>query len=483
MLKRPIVTIICFLILHEFASAQEKWSLLRCVQYALDSNISVKQSEVQEKLAAIDYKQSKLSQYPLANFSNNDGYRLGKSQNPSTGILESQNFFTIGLNLQTNVDIFNWYSKRNTILANQWQQEAAKAATDKLKNDIALTVANSYLQVLLAREQEEIAKVQVQQSKSQFEIATKQVNTGALPEINAVELEAQLARDSANLIAASGNVEQAKYVLKAYMNIDAGQPFEIEEPSVNQIPVENIADLQPESVYALAIANLPQQRVNDFKIRAAEKNLLAARGALYPTISLFGSLGSNYGYFRTPRYDRIITGYTPSGLVVSDNMGGFVDVQQPIVIPGSKIGYFTADAFGKQLTDNFGQAFGLNISVPIFNGWTSRAGYERAKLNISTLQLQKDLDNKTIKQDIYQAYNSAVVAIEKFNSSRKSVEAAQRSFDFATKRYNIGMLTTLELITDQNNLFRAKLEFVLNQFDYIFKMKVLEFYKGQGLKL
>ena len=225
MLKRLVFTIICLFVLNEFIAAQEKWSLLKCVQYALDSNISVKQSEVQEKLAAIDYRQSKLSQYPSGNFTNNDGYRFGRSQNPSTGILESQNFFTVGLSLQTSIDIFNWYSKRNTILANQWQHQAAKAATDKLKNDIALTVANAYLQILLAREQEKIADVQVQQSKSQFDIATKQVNAGALPEINAVELEAQLARDSANLIAARGNVDQSKFVLKAYMNIDAGQPF------------------------------------------------------------------------------------------------------------------------------------------------------------------------------------------------------------------------------------------------------------------
>ena len=97
--------------------------------------------------------------------------------------------------------------------------------------------------------------------------------------------------------------------------------------------------------------------------------------------------------------------------------------------------------------------------------------------------MQQQLDDQKVKQDIYQAYNSALVALEKFNASKKTVETAQRSYDFATKRYNIGMLTTIELITNQNNLFRAKLEYVLDQFDYVFKMKVLEFYRGQGLKL
>ena len=455
----------------------------KCVQYALDSNISIKQNEIQAQLADITYKQSKLSKIPTANFSNNDGYRFGKSQNPSTGILENQNFFQVGLSFQSNVQIFNWYSKKNTILANEWSLLAAKAATDKLKNDIALTVANSYLQVLLTREQEKIAEVQVKQSISQVDIVHKQVNAGALPELNAVELEAQLASDSANLISATGNVAQAKYVLMAYMSIDAGQPFEIEEPPADQIPLEPIADLQPENVYALALVNLPQQRLNDFNLKAAQKNSLAAKGALYPTISMFGSLSTNYGYFRSPTYEQIPNGFVNSGLVVSNGMGGFIDVQRPLFTNGGKNGYITSDPIGTQFSNNFGQAIGINLSVPIFNGWEARANYEKSRLNIKTLEYQARLDNQTLKQDIYQAYNAAIVALEKFNSSQKSVDAAQKSYDFATKRYNIGMLSTLELVTDQNNLFRAKLQFVSNQFDYVFKMKVLEFYKGQGLKL
>ncbi|MDQ6845560.1 MAG: TolC family protein, partial [Bacteroidota bacterium] len=461
--------------------AQEKWSLQKCVQYALDNNLTIKQQGVQAELSGITYKQSKLSKIPSANFSNNEGYRFGKSQNPSTGILESQNFFQVGLQFQSNVEIFNWFSKKNTILANEWSLEAAKASVDKLKNDIALTVANSYLQVLLAREQQDIADVQIKQSAAQLDIVNKQVKAGALPELNAFELEAQLANDSANYISSRGSVDQAKYVLKAYMNLDAAAPFEIEGPSASQIPLDPIAELQPEKVYALALANLPQQRVNEFNLKAAQKNALAAKGALYPTISAYGNLSSNYGYFRSPVYSQVPNGFGPSGLVVSDGMGGFIDVQKPLFTNGGKAGYITSDPLGTQFSNNFGQAIGISLSVPIFNGWQSKANYERSKLNIKTLEYQKDLDNQTLKQDIYQAYNSAVVALEKFNSSAKSVDAAQRTYDFALKRFNVGMLGTFELVTDQNNLFRAKLQYVLNQFDYVFKMKVLEFYKGQGI--
>ena len=472
---------LCFI--ASLSQAQEKWTLQKCVQFALDNNISIKQQEIQAELSAVTYKQSKLSQIPNANFSNNEGYRFGKSQNPSTGILESQNFFQVGLQFQTSVDIFNWFSKKNTILANEWSLQAAKAATDKLKNDVALTVANSYLQVLLAREQQEIADVQIKQSTTQLDIVNKQVKAGALPELNAVELEAQLANDSANYISSRGSVDQAKYVLKAYMNLDAAAPFETDEPSADQIPLEPISELQPENVYALALANLPQQRVNEFNLKAAQKNSLASKGALYPSISAYGGLSTNYGYFRSPVFAQIQTGLAPSGLVVSDGMGGFIDVQRPLYTNGGKTGYITSDPLGTQFSNNFGQSIGISLSVPIFNGWQAKANYERSKLNIRTLEYQRDLDNQTLKQDIYQAYNAAIVALEKFNSSAKSVDAAQRTYDFALKRFNVGMLGTFELVTDQNNLFRAKLQYVLNQFDYVFKMKVLEFYKGQGIKL
>lgn len=465
------------------SSAQEKWSLQECVQYAVDNNLSIKQSEIQAKLAAITYKQSKLSQIPTLNFGNNESYRFGKSQNPSTGILENQNFFSVGLSLQSSAEIFNWFSKKNTILANHWSEEAAKAATEKMENDISLTVANSYLQVLLAREQQKIATVQVNQSITQLNIVNKQVEAGALPILNALELKAQLANDSANLISAIGNVTQSLYVLKAYMNMDVAAPFEIEEPSVNEIPLEPIGDLQPEIVYALALANQPLQKMNEFNLKAAKKNSLAAKGALYPSISAFGNLGTNYGYFKRPTYKQVFSGYSPSGLVVSDGAGGYIQVQQPVFTRGIKSGYIESDNLGAQFNNNFGQSIGISISVPIFNGGQARAGYQRSKLNIRNIEYQQDLDNKTLKQNIYQAYNSAIVAREKFTSSLQAVQAATKSYDFATKRYNVGMLTTLELVTTQNNLFRAKLQYVSNQFDYVFKMKVLEFYKGQGLKL
>lgn len=481
-MKYKVQAITILLLISTHLPAQKLWTLLECVQFARDSNVTVRQSQVQELLTGVDLKQSQMSRLPTANYGNDLGYRFGRSENPATGILENQKFLTFGFNFQTSFDIFNFYSKRNGILANQWEYEAAKATTEKAKNDISLTVANGYLQILLAIEQEKIATVQLQQSQAQLANVQKLVDAGSLPELNAAELEAQVARDSANRISASGNVEQAYLVLKSYMSMDAARPIQIDTPSAEQIPLESIADLQPADVYALALKNLPEQRANDFKLLASQKNALAARGAMYPSLSFFGGLGSNFVYFRTPTYQQNFSGYKPSGLVVQNGVD-LIPVQQPVFVQGQRTGYFKSDPFGRQINNNFGQSVGINLSVPLFNGYNTRSNWERAKLNITSAELQQLQANQKVKQDIYQAYNSVIVALEKFNASAKSVEAAQRSFDFSTRRFNIGVLSTYELTTNQNNLFRAKLEYVLNQFDYVFKMKVLEFYKGQGLKL
>ncbi|MES2430009.1 MAG: TolC family protein [Bacteroidota bacterium] len=455
--------------------AQDQWDLKECIDYALANNTSIKQYDIQSKISELQLKQSKLSQYPNVTFNGGPSFNSGRNQDPTSFSLITQSYLSANLQLQSSVEIFNWYSKQNTIAANKWEYEAAKASTDKLKDDIALTIANSYLQILLAKEQEKIASVQLEQTQSQLSNTRKLVNAGSLPELNAAELEAQVALDSSTVISARGNVQQAMLTLKAYMALDAATPFEVELPPIALIPVENIGDLQPESVYTLAIANLPQQRVNDFKIKAAEKNIAAARGNMYPTLSAFANLATGFN----SRAQEIIGISTNTFPVAKVNVGG-TDYN---VFPLQPQYDYSKTVFGKQLNENFRQGIGLNVSVPIFTGGTLRTTWERSKFTAKNLEFQKEADNQKLKQDIYQAYNAAMVALQKFNATQKMVATAQRSNEFAQKRYGVGMLTTLELITNQNNLLRAKLELVQNQIDYVFKMKVLEFYKGQGLKL
>ncbi len=480
---RKILILLVIVAISTSVNAQQKWNLKSIVDYAIANNINVKLTDVQAKVAAINLTQSKQSLYPTANFSTNTGLNSGNNQDPTTFQRITQTYLNAGFQLQTSADIFNFYSKKNTIAANEWELKASNASTDKVKNDIALSAANAYLNILLSKSQEDITAVQIQQTQAQLTNTRKQVNAGALPELNATQLEAQLAQDSVNYISAKGNTTIAILTLKAFMNIDAGAAFEVDTPPVDKIPVEPIGNLQPDFVYDLALKNLPQQRINDFKLKAAEKNVQIAKAGFYPTLSAFGGLGSSYIAARTAAVSPVFNGYKPSGLIADAGGGVQYNVLQPDVSFVKSGGYLRTGNFFGQIENNFQKSIGISLRVPIFNGASAKSNYQRSKLNIETISFQKEQDNQKLKQDIYQAYNTALIALEKFTASKKSVDINELNLTYATKRFNVGMLTGFELITTQNNLLRAKLQYTLNQFDYVFKMKVLEFYKGMGLRL
>ena len=484
MFKRTLF-LFAFTVLRTQVYSQDKWDLRRCVEYAVNNNISVRQSDLQARFSELTYRQGKQAQWPTLNFSNNYSFRLGRAENPSTGILEDNNIFNINFGLNSQVSIFNWFSKRNTIEANRLGMEADKAQVKKLQDDIALNVAVAYLQILLAREQVNLAKIQIQTTREQLTNTRKKVEAGVLPELNAAELDAQLARDSANLITAETSVEQFLLQMKAVLNLDAGAVFDIETPPVDKIPIDNLADLQPESVYQLALVNLPQQKVIDLRLQSARKSVQAAKGQMYPSIGGFISLGTNYVKFKDkPIYNQVVTGYSSSLLRANAGGGVYLPVEVPITQKGTTIvDYFSPDKFGRQLNANFGQGFGIGLSVPIFNGGVLRSGWERSKLLVRQWELTREQDNQTLKQNIFKAYNDAAAALQKYYADKKSVETAAVSFEFAKKRYDLNLLSSFDLLSSQNNLLRAKIQALYSQYDYVFKMKLLEFYKGQGIKL
>jgi len=460
------------------ASAQpaSKWNIVRCVDHAMKHNISVRQADLQTRFSALSLTQNKASQLPTLNYSASTGYRLGRSENPTTGVLEDNNFFNLSMQLQTGVTIFNWFSKKNTIEASRLSWEADKAQVQKAKDDVALNVAVAYLQILLAKEQVNLAAVQVQQTTDQLTSTRKRVDAGALPELNAAELEAQLARDSSSLVTAQASVQQFLLQMKALLNLDAGEAFEIETPPVDKIPVEALGDLQPEAVYALAIASLPQQKINSLRIQSAKKSVEAARGMMYPTFSAFGGLGTSYVNIKIPNYNP--GPYKPTGAIVNVSGTDYI-VQAPSFVQAGE----SSIPMGTQFRNNFAQNIGIGISVPILNGRSARSNWERNKLTVQQFELQKESGDMQLKQDIYKAYNDATAALQKFNADKKSVQTSEKAYDYARKRYDLGLLSTYDLLNSQNNVLRSKIQALYAHYDYVFKMKLLEFYKGQGLKL
>jgi len=459
--------------------AQDKWDLRRCVDYALANNINIQQNVVQERLNALTYAQSKDGRWPTANFQGSGGEQFGRNVDPTTNLFTNTNIAFISMGLQSSVTLFNFFSIKNTIEANRLTTEATRMQTERLRNDISLNVSASYLQALLSYEQTRIAGVQVQLTRQQYEFTRKRVDAGALPELNAAELEAQLARDTATALSAEAQYQLNLLSLKALLNLDAGTPFAIETPNANAIPVEPLASLQPEDVYAKAVLDQPLQKANQLSYQSALKTTAAARAQMYPSIGAFANLNTNYSsaqkLYNTGSPSVV---YGPSSLYVP--VGG---VNLPVFAPGINYpGSEKANAF-RQFDRNFRQSLGLTLNVPIFNGNQARTNWQRAKLNESTIQLQSKADSQTLKQNIYQAYQNAINALQTVNSRQKTLDLAQRSLDLGSKRYEVGLLPTLDLITLQNNVQRAKIDLASSQYDYVFRLKVLEFYKFNAIKL
>ncbi|CAN5252116.1 TolC family protein [soil metagenome] len=455
--------------------AQEKWDLRRSVEYALQNNISVKQADIQARITALQLKQAKLNLWPTAVFTANAGEQFGRSISPTTNQFTTSQLFFNQYQLQGGAQIYNWGRLKHSEAAANFNTQAAFMDVERAKNDVALNVASYYLNVLSSKEQINIMQVQVDLTKAKLDVTQKKVDAGALPELNLAELQSQLATDSSNLITARTTFEQNTLFLKALLNIDMAAPFEVSTPPIESIPLEPIADLQPDAVYQLALNTQPQQKVNELYVKGAVETVKSYRALMYPSITGFYGLSTTYN----DQAFGVIGSSVINVPVGKVNIGG---VDYDVISPITQ-NVFGKTKYAKQISQNFSQNIGIALSIPIFNNGINRINYQRAKLDLLNLQQTKAQIDQTLQSNIYNAYASAIAALEKFNASNVSVASAQKAYDFASKRYEVGLLSTIDLITNQNNLLSAKLQQLANQYDYVFKMKVLEFYKGQGIKL
>jgi outer membrane protein len=439
----PLTLFICFSV-----AAQEgnKWTLQKCVAYAIANNLTVKQADIQRMYAAVDLRQANMSTLPTLGGSISSGYSFGLSNNPATGTLESSKLFSTQVGVQSNYTIFNWFARKYDIEASRLNDQAARAGIERAQNDISLSVANTFLQAMLSNETVRVSELQLTQSLEQLRTTDILVRAGSVPELNSLQLQGQVSTDSANLIQAKSSYRQALIQLKALLNLPQDTTFELVIPPVDAIPMESLADLEPRVVYNMAMTNQPLQKINTLRLQQAAAQVKAARGAMYPAV--FAQAGLNTSY-----------------------------VNSSLMPAGFKTPFF------RQFNNNFGQNIGVGISFNIFNQYQARSQWDRAKIQVNQYQLQQQQDNATLQSDIYNAYELSVAALQKYNASVRLVQVNEQALEIANKRYGLGMTNVLDLIITQNNLQRARIEMVRNRYDFIFKMKVLEFYKGNGIRL
>lgn len=462
------------------AKAQDSlWTLEQSVQYAVAHNLDIKQSVLNERLAQLQVSQSQFSVLPNVSVSSNVGRSYGRSIDPTTNQFNNSGYTFFGLNGNVDVLLFGWFQKWNQISQSKFLSKAAASDVDQLKDDISLNVATAFLRILLAKEQIRISESQLEFSLKQKEQTEYFVNAGRSPELDLAQMQAQVATDSSSYFTALTSYQQAILDMKAIMNFEISAPFEAIAPDVKNIPFTEISAHSPEEVYAEAKDHFGSIRGSRFRIEASRKNLAATRGNLYPQLALSGQFGTNYASTQKEiiRGTERLTGYSPNGDIVYVGTDA-LNINSPV------FGYDTRTTpFGNQFSDNFRQTVALSVSVPLFSGWTTRTNISRAKVDVQSKEIDMEKVKLKLKQDVYKAYFDAKAAIQKYYAASRADEASDRAYNYAQKRYELGLMNALELLTTQNNSFKAKSEALSAKYDLLFKLKVIDYYLGNEIKL
>jgi len=455
------------------AIAQEEWPLERCIQHALDNNLNIKQAEIGVGFAEITEKQSKHARYPSLNASASLNSNFGRSIDPITDAFSTQNFISNGLNVNTGMTIFNGYRISNTIKKSGIDRQAAELDVEQSKRDIALSVANTYLNALFAEENLKIFQSQLETSKEQLAQIEKLINAGVRPANEALDILAQIATNEQAIISAENNEQIALLNLKQLLNLDPDVIMKLDAP--DQVETTSNPDLLTfNEVYNSALQSQPNVQAAEMRVTSAELDEEIAKAGLLPSLSIGGAIGSNYS-----NQGRRVTG-TETVLRSQDVIisGMPITIETPIEIPTlENTPYFN------QIDENLSYGVGLNLNYPIYNNYATKAGIERSKLSIINAQTQAEIQKNNLKTTVQQAIADAKTARRKLNASEKSLEAQQASFSNAEKRFNAGAINSFEYVTIKNALAQAEVNAVLSKYEYLFALKIIDFYMGKAIKI
>jgi outer membrane protein len=472
----------CLLLFATSLFGQETWSLERCVKYAQETNITIQQAQLALRNAQLDMKQSKAARNPSLSAQSNLGTQLGRTIDPRSNDFISTQVGFNNLSLNANLNLYQGGAIKNGITQSNHLVQAAQADLERAANDVGLLVAQSYLNILLAEEQLKNAQSRVSQSRDQLRNTRKFIEVGTLPAIDSLNVIAQLTRDQQIEISAQNNLDLTYLSLRQLLQVEPEKGFRIEDPAII-IPEESyLASLQSRDIYSAALTTQPAIRAGESRLRAAHTAVAVAKSNYYPTVGLFGQLSSNYST-AYKNYDFLGTGkFSGASPIVFTTNGGRRDTGLVAnFIPDLSDGKTVA--YPKQVGENFGQAFGLTVQVPIYQNGRTKIGVQRAKLNIKAAELENERSRQQLRSDIQTSLANARAALNQFKAAEATREASRLAFENMKKRHALGAVNTLELTTTRNNLTLAENDVTVARYDYIFKVKILDFYLGRKIKL
>ena len=421
--------------------AQEIWDLKRCIDYAIEHNLSIKQQEDIQQQNEIEVSTAKWNRLPNLNGGVSHSFNFGRSIQ-ADNTYKSLNTQNTGLNLSTSVPLFTGMQLTNNIALAKLNLKAAVEDLNKAKEDISIQVTSNYLQVLFNKELSKIAHEQVMLSKeilSQKEafFANKKISKADL-----YEAKSRVAQDELSAVQAENNYKLSLLDLSQLLELPNPDKFEIVVPETDTLVNADIL-MSPVDIYAEAIAVKPAVKAAQYRLEGAQKNIRIAQSAYYPQLSLSAGLSTNY-------YN----------------------------VSGRENGHF-----GAQLRDNFSQYIGFSLSVPIFNRFATRNRVRNARIQQHSFNLQLEEVKKILYKEIQQAYYNAINASTQYTSSRTANQAAQLSFNLMKEKYIIGKANSTEYNEARTIWMKAISDFIQAKYDYLFRCKILDFYRGIPLNI
>ena len=433
-----------------FQAQTKKWTLEECVNYALKNNISIKQSELDTKTADIDKKSAIGNFLPSLNANSSHSWNVGLNQDITTGLLRNQTTQFTSAGATLGVTIYNGLQNQNQLRRANLSIVASKYQLLKMQEDIALNIANAFLQVLFNKENLKVQQEQLAIDKKQLIRSEELVAAGSVPKGDLLDMKATVALDIQREIAADNALLISKLSLSQLLQLTDFENFDIsDETNVND--TNNILGQTPTAIYNKSKEIKTELKIATANLEIAQKNVAIAKAGFQPVLQGFYNFSSRVSYADVLAFDPI-----------TKNL----------------IGTTGAAPFFNQFNDNKGQSFGVQLSIPIFNGFSARNNVERSKVNLEKSKIALEQQELDLQRNVFTAFADAKGALKGYESSIITLDARQEAYNYAKEKYAVGMMNSFDFNQSQTLLTNAQSEVLRTKYDYIFKIKILEFYFG-----
>ncbi|MFQ3335243.1 MAG: outer membrane protein [Candidatus Arcticimaribacter sp.] len=448
-------------------------TLQECVELALEKNITIKQSELDIANAELDKSNAFWNFLPNINAQTSHSWNIGLNQNITTGLLENltTQFSSLGVNM--GVDIYNGLQNVKRLHRANLAIIAQQYNLADITDDTALLVANSYLQVMFNREQLGVQESQFAVSLKELERTKILIEAGVLTTRDIFELDATIASQQQSVVQAQNNLRLTKINLAQLLLITDYENFDIAVEAFD-VPFPQILDETPKAIFEKALSDRNDIKLSLTNLEISKTDVEIAKTSLQPSLSAFYSYSTRISYS-----DRL----TGTGVFNQFPIGTVAATGQEVVTQVEQRGVIGPSSFVDQLQMNDGHNFGIQLSIPILNGFSAKNNVKRSKVNLMRFENQFEQQKLGLESTVNQAYNDAKGAFNFYKAAQKTVIARNDAYQDATKRFDAGVMNSFEFTQIKQRYEASVSDELRAKFDYVFKLKVLEFYFGLKLEI